>query len=57
MIGGNDMNEQEMLLARAYELLQEWSECGESDAVLEELYRTVEELKNKGYISTVLQEK
>lgn len=51
------MNEQELLLTKAYELLSEWSEEGESDIVLEELYRTVEELKRIGYISTVLQEK
>ena len=43
------MNNQEKLLARAYELLSEWCEEGESDEVLEQLYQTVEELKRIGY--------
>ena len=45
------MNEQELLLAKAYELLSEWCEEGESEEVLEQLYQTVEELKNKGYMA------
>ena len=49
MIGGNVMNEQELLLSRAYELLSEWCEEGESEEVLEQLYQTVEELKQIGY--------
>lgn len=43
------MNEQELLLSRAYELLSEWSEEGESDETLEQLYHVVEELKQIGY--------
>lgn len=43
------MNKQEMLLAKAHELLAEWSEKGESEEVLEELYKTVEQLKEEGY--------
>lgn len=43
------MNNQEILLARAYELLTEWCEEGESEEVLEQLYQTVEELKQIGY--------
>ena len=46
---GDSMNEQELLLSRAYELLSEWSEEGESEETLEQLYRTVEELKRIGY--------
>ena len=48
---GDSMNEQELLLSRAYELLSEWSEEGESEETLEQLYQTVEELKNKGYMA------
>ena len=43
------INKQEKLLAKAYELLTEWSEEGESEEVLEELYKTVEQLKEEGY--------
>ena len=46
---GDSMNEQELLLSRAYELLSEWSEEGESEETLEQLYQTVEELKRIGY--------
>ena len=42
------MNKQEMLLAKAHELLAEWCE-EESEEVLEELYKTVEQLKDMGY--------
>ena len=45
------MNEQELLLSRAYELLSEWCEEGESEETLEQLYHVVEELKNKGYMA------
>lgn len=47
--GGDIMNNQELLLARAYELLTEWCEEGESEETLEQLYQTVEELKRIGY--------
>ena len=43
------MNLQEMLLSRAYELLNDWSET-ESDDTLEELYVIVNALKEIGYL-------
>ena len=46
---GDSMNEQELLLSKAYELLSEWCEEGESEETLEQLYQTVEELKRIGY--------
>ena len=48
-IWGDSMNNQELLLSRAYELLSEWCEEGESEETLEQLYQTVEELKRIGY--------
>ena len=43
------MNKQEELLSKAYELLSEWCEEGESEETLEQLYHVVEELKQIGY--------
>lgn len=43
------MNKQELLLERAYTLLTEWCEEGEAEEVLEELYKTIEQLKAEGY--------
>ena len=48
-IWGDSMNNQELLLSRAYELLSEWCEEGESEETLAQLYQVVQELKQIGY--------